>query len=82
MTRFTPFLAAAAAVALLTLGGAASAAPAGGGPGPGPGAGPSGHGSNPVQVHGSSCASRADDNGLVGPARQTFIARCLQDIAF
>jgi hypothetical protein len=94
MTRFTPFLAAAATAALLTLSaGAASAAatngppsgpPAGGPSGPSgpsaPSSGPAnagGKGYNAIVLPtGDECAVRADQSGLIGTARHTFLARC------
>ena len=92
MTRFTPFLAAAATVALLTLGaGAASAMAtngngnANGGPPGGPSgpSGPSGPANAPgksfnviVLPAGDDCAVRADQSGLAGTARRTFFTHC------
>jgi hypothetical protein len=90
MTRFTPFLAAAATVAILALSAGAASAMATNGPPSGPPGGPSNGPSGPsgpsnapgksfnvIVIPGADdCAVRADQSGLTGTARRTFYTHC------
>ena len=85
MTRIFSFLAAATTAARLAFGGAAYAATANGGDGPGHPGGPNGGnagGPASVSPRVEGCDFRADEMGLAGPARRTFLWRCQQGGAF
>jgi hypothetical protein len=87
MTRIIPVLSAAAVAAFLTLGGAAAFAMATGGDGNGghPGGGPNGPGNSGgsgAAPRVAGCDLRADQMGLDGPARRTFVWRCQQSGTF